>query len=550
MRPGDGIEPATLRDLKIADKEGRLVPLVLNPVQRDLMEEFGLDPDDPAPSLDGKRLRKRILKARREGMSTIILALFFLDTYNNPNRRTISLAHDLESTQAIFEMVHRFFQGLPKAKQRSAKRSNRREMYWEDIDSRIFVATAGQENVGSGSTLHNIHKSERAKWHLSATQIRALDASLDEAGSHANIIEETTAYGMNHFFEDWQESVAGRSVYDAVFFPWFDYPDYRIPVPPDFRRTDEEEDRARAFGLDDEQLAWYRQKRRERKELTQQEYPHTPQEAFIASGTPYFDRDRLVEINNGLQGMPGAIEDLVLSSETLPRLRNAYRSGEFKVFKLPVVGRSYIVVGDTAEGLDPTRGDYDSAAVFDAVSWEEVATLDGKWDTDYYGRMLAELGWMYDTALLAIERNNHGHAVINAALNEGYPAQKGNGASGLYYHDPEIIEGKRSSKPLVRKAGWPTDTKTKNFALDKLASAIVEENMLFRSQDTVTQLMTYVHLGGGRSGGEGNAHDDRVIRSAIGAALLTLRFDPKRMAAVSNITPREPSTHYGSGNRR
>src|SRR5579862_7154775 len=91
-------QTVTLRDLKITDESGRLIPFVLNPVQRALMTQFGLDPDDPAPDIAGKLYRERILKARREGVSTLLYALLFLDTYNHSHRRMLSVSNDATNT--------------------------------------------------------------------------------------------------------------------------------------------------------------------------------------------------------------------------------------------------------------------------------------------------------------------------------------------------------------------------------------------------------------------------------------------------------------------
>lgn len=571
----------TLSDLKIADKYGNLIPLTMNPVQRQLLHELGIDPDDPKPSIRGKMLRKRILKARREGVTTILLALYFIDTYNYDHTRTCSIAHDLESTESIFEIVTRFYDNLPDEKKIPADRSNTREIYWSSIDSRIYVLTAGKKNAGSGSTIHNIHKSERAKWALTPAQIRALDASLDEAGSHANIIEETTAQGLNHFHDEWNASVSGKNAYQAIFFPWFADPTYRTPVPDGFEMTKEERDRATAYSLDAEQIYWYRMKEQDRTVLMPQEYPHNPREAFIASGYPVFSRAKLQAISDRIDSLPGPIPDLVIPRDFL-KLRQAYEENAFLIYRMPqieqcrdcggagrfvdmvrgtetcgrctgsgVVAHQYLITADTAEGIDPAKGDFDAAAVWDIDTWEEVATLYGKWDTRHYGYLLADLGWLYGEGLVTIEDNNHGHAVIQACQDAGYPDQYGTSCQGLYYHRPELIDMDFDvTASAVMKPGWPTTVKTKRFAIKLLASAIEDGDLRLRDPQTVAELMTYVNKGGGTMGGEGNAHDDRVTRTFLAAALLSLRYTRKSYTRGNRkLQPVEPTEGYGSSSR-
>jgi hypothetical protein len=165
--------------------------------------------------------------------------------------------------------------------------------------------------------------------------------------------------------------------------------------------------------------------------------------------------------------------------------------------------------------------------VFDAETWEQVAHLHGKWDTHEWGLMLAELGFWYNTALLGIERNNHGHAVINAALHTAKypPTHSKGGCHGLYFHQ-EYDEVKKTSS---QRPGWPTTVKTKYFALDGLASSLDERSLKLRSRHTVSELLTFVKLPGGKAGGEGKCHDDAVTSCAIADALLKLR--PRRSRA-------------------
>jgi hypothetical protein len=530
MRPRQWI---TLNDLWVTDPEGVLMPLVLNPVQRTLMAQLGLDPDDPSPTIAGKRLRKRILKARREGVSTLLLALFFLDTYNVPNRRTLSIAHDLESAKGIFEIVHRFYRNLPKEKWREAKHSNPRELYWADTDSRIFIATAGRDNVASGSTLHNVHKSERAKWQFNTIgDLRRLDASIDEAGMTANIIEETTANFLNHFYQDWQEAERGESPYAPIFIPWFVMPSYRAAVPLGFTRTQEETARALAYSLDDEQLAWYREKRLERKELTPQEYPHNAAEAFIATGNPYFDRAILNAWNDTVQGVEyNPVAGLSLPLD-YPELRVAYAQGHLSVWKWPNDDYDYIVSADPAGGIN-TDGNRDScsASVVCVQTWEQVAHLHGLWEPRQFAAQLAELGWLYREALVGVLRKNHGISVLDNLLNTyHYPAQRGRGGSGVYFMDNSQLFNNVEPTPVGSlQPGFDENPRTKPYMYDALGEAIsVVPGLVINSRKSVQECLTYVHLPGGGSGGEKGTHDDCVADLALAAVLLTLRFERKR----------------------
>src|SRR5690606_9182965 len=92
------------------------------------------------------------------------------------------------------------------------------------------------------------------------------------------------------FFPMWQDAEAGLSDYIGIFIPWYWQDEYRKPVPADFALNEEERDYAKAYGLDDEQMAWRRAKIVELKDpiLFKQEYPATAAEAFQVTGHESF----------------------------------------------------------------------------------------------------------------------------------------------------------------------------------------------------------------------------------------------------------------------
>lgn len=544
----------TLRDLKITDEEGTLVSFIANPVQRSLMKEFGLSADDPAPKIAGLKLRKRILKARRQGMSTMILALMFLDTVNNSNRRSVSVAHDSDSTKAIFEIVRRFHTNLPPHKKLEAKRSNTRELYFEAIDSRIFCATAGTDNVGSGSTLHNCHKSERSKWQGTTQDIAALDASLDEATRLGNIIEETTAYGLNFFYHDWLESMDGKGIYQPIFFPWFANDTYRSRAPYGFVRTEEEEKRSRQFKLDNEQLQWYREKKSERKELTPQEYPHTPEEAFLSSGNAFFNRDILILVRNQMEQDK---DDYTLEGLTqqdfgtgFERIYDCYARGTLTIFVLPQIRAGYVIGADVAKGLTQ-RGDPDSSSahVTDIATWEECAHLHGIWEEHEFGLILDELGRWYNLALIGVETvGGYGTATLDALTFSGqYPIAPMDGHSGIYCHQEHNARGQPIGNPV---AGWITSVRTKPVMLSAVATGLVDGQRL-HSKLTIMQLLSYVKLPNGKSGAETGAHDDCVMSLAIADAIMAQLYDRTAQMHVqmAKWEPPPPVILYGRTRR-
>src|SRR5258708_5472136 len=111
--------------------------------------------------------RNIVLKARQVGITTYIAARFFLQTITRPGTLTVQVAHSDESAQAIFNIVHRFWEKLPNSRvQRGAlvkSRSNLRQIVFPQLDSEYRVETA-DDNAGRGMTIHNLHCSEVSRW--------------------------------------------------------------------------------------------------------------------------------------------------------------------------------------------------------------------------------------------------------------------------------------------------------------------------------------------------------------------------------------------------
>ncbi|MCU1285011.1 MAG: Large subunit terminase [Acidobacteriales bacterium] len=139
--------------LRIRDKEGRLVRLHPNRVQREFARRF--------------RAKNIVLKARQMGITTWVAARFFIATITKRGALTVLVAHDQASAEEIFRIVHRFWENLPKRLRTGALRTSRanvRQLVFPELDSEYRVETAADPDAGRGLTIQNLHGSEVARW--------------------------------------------------------------------------------------------------------------------------------------------------------------------------------------------------------------------------------------------------------------------------------------------------------------------------------------------------------------------------------------------------
>jgi hypothetical protein len=277
----ESFETFSANCLKIATKEGKIQPFLLNRPQQYLHERL------EAQLKETGKVRALVLKGRQQGVSSYVGGRYYHKTTTNFGRKTLIVAHQQKSTGGLFDMVKLFHKHNPLPVPTDA--SNAIELVFGQIGSKYSLATAGTEDVARGMTAQLAHLSEFGFWSNGQKHMAGLGQVVpDVAGSE--IIIESTANGIgNAFHALWQEAEAGRGEYLAIFIPWFWSTEYRATVPVDFVRTDAELELVNAYGLDNEQLQWRRNKLSSYGDgfewLFMQEYPCCAAEAFQTSTT-------------------------------------------------------------------------------------------------------------------------------------------------------------------------------------------------------------------------------------------------------------------------
>lgn len=270
--------------LKIRTKEGQIVPLGLNRAQQYIHGRL------EAQKQETGKVRALILKGRQQGCSTYIGGRFYHRATHSKGLRTFILTHEDAATQNLFEMVNRYHDHCPALVRPQTGAANAKELYFSGLDSGYKIGTAGTKGVGRSSTLQLFHGSEVAFWpHADTHAAGVLQAVADVPGTE--VVLESTANGIgNYFHKEWQKAERGEGDFIAVFVPWYWQDEYRREVPPGFSLTDDESEYKSAYGLDDGQIAWRRNKISELQDevLFKQEYPATSQEAFQMSGHDSF----------------------------------------------------------------------------------------------------------------------------------------------------------------------------------------------------------------------------------------------------------------------
>lgn len=268
--------------LKVRTKSGSVEPLDLNRAQLFLHDKL-----EQQRSAKG-RVRALVLKGRQQGVSTYLQGRYFWKVAGEFGKRAYILTHEQVATDNLFGMTRRYLDNLPPAFTPSTGAANAKALYFDRLDSGYQVATAGSKDTGRSGTAQYFHGSEVAFWPNAEAHMAGIGQVVPDLPG-TEIVLESTANGIGGLFHNlWQSAECGESDFEAIFIPWFWQTEYRREVAPEFRKTPEEDVLAKAYGLDDEQIAW-----RRAKIATdfggdplqfQQEYPSTASEAFVAIG--------------------------------------------------------------------------------------------------------------------------------------------------------------------------------------------------------------------------------------------------------------------------
>ena len=490
--------------LKIRDKSGNVIALILNAPQMKLYNVI------KQQKQEGKPVRIVILKARQMGFSTVVEGILFKETATKFNVNTGIITHQDEATTNLFNMSKRMYDYLPDEMKPSLKASNAKELVFDNdngtgLKSKFKCMTAGGKGVGRSDTFNNLHISEYAFWpgDKKATLIGLLQSvpNLD----NTMVIIESTANGFEDFKEIWDKAVRGENDFYPLFVGWNELKEYSMRYTG-FKLTDEEEDLKERFKLTNEQLEWRRWCIKNNcngdVELFKQEYPISPEEAFISTGTCFFNKEIIISRINDIEGkkpLKQGYFSYQLDGNSISDIEWIDdEKGYIKIFEDVKKGHPYVLGGDTAgEGSDNFTG-----LVIDNSNGKQVATLKRKLDEDEYSRQMYCLGIYYNTALIGIE-NNYSTYPTKKLQEYGYPK--------MYIRE---IEDNISEK-VVDKFGFVTNKATRPIILSILKEVLRDNISWINDIDILREALVFIRNDKGRPEAQIGEHDDLIMGLAI-----------------------------------
>ena len=506
----------------IVDKEKSTVPFFLNEVQHSFIDLLN---ECIQKHKQGKLLHLRflVLKGRQQGFTSVITAYQLANTLIKRNFTGFTLADTSDNVRTIFQDKAKYiYNQLPDILKPTEKYNSKTEMFFENLNSswRINVAAA---QVGRSRTINFFHGSEAAFW---TCLISDTQSSLGEALTKDSIqILESTANGFNEFKDLWD---SGEWI--NCFYEWWRTPEYKDnfeskEIKEKFlsdinTKTEWIWERLNwlkyKIHLENEQLYWYYNKYKNylNKDLIKQEYPCTPEEAFLNSGNCVFNTEiltqRKVELQEIYKEKPykqGFFKFKWNDEDTKDYILNSSIEfeespmGMIKIYEKPKAHGFYVLGGDTAGD----GSDFYAGTMIDNTTGKRCATLHAKVDADIYTWQMYCLGMHYNKALISIEINFNIFPVIELKRLK-YPHQ--------YIRE----EYDRISRKMEEKFGWKTDRNTRPKIISEEQSIVKDHPELFTDIDTIGEMLTFVYDEDMRPDATEGKHDDLLFSDMIAQA--------------------------------
>ena len=463
----------------ILDKNRKKVPFILNELQNEFM--------------DTKTGKDAIIKARKAGFSSVIVADTAVDCATMEKQNAVTLAHTEKDTLAHIEKAEFYLKhsNIPIRYKRTKD-----NIEFLDTGSNWIFYTASAREFGRGSDITHLHLTEFCHYPHWTFITGAVEACLP----NAKITYESTANGAgnpSHTFVT--DADTNRNDYKLHFYAWHDLYEYRIKnagVPETY--SEEEIKLIKDHGLNSDQIAWRRWKLRNMPSphLFPQEFPSSLEEAFLTSGHMVFDyaalrylKETLAKpMHEGELHDTGAKIIIVKTGEKL-----------LKIYEPPKRGVPYLISADISQGID--GADKSSVSVLDCNKHTQVAHFNGYRTPMEMADMIELLGKYYHYAMLAIEYNSPGNSTVDELIRRGYP--------NMYLDE--------------HNRGFKTNIATRSACLQTLIEMVAARTIKINSANTLVEMGTFVYKPEkSKMEHSDGAHDDCVIEIAIGAYLMRL----------------------------
>lgn len=523
----------------IQDKAtGANIPFSLRPAQRKILREL------EKKRVANEPIRAILVKARQWGGSTFVqLYMKWIQVRHKINWNSVigtDVISQGENIKAMYELSCDLYpEHLGTLTMKPFGKGNAREI--KERGCRIYLGSMQKPDSLRSGNYAMAHFSEVAIWKETKGKkpedvISSVSSSILNA-PYTIIVEESTAKGEgNYFHKKWLAAVSGKSKFIPIFVAWFEIELYRS----EFKDMQEEIEFAEnlskrgkelwQMGATLEGIKWYLEYQSSQNFSDWQmheEFPSTPEEAFITSGERVIPIEYMFNVKKTTREpvyIGNILADGRKGEEALTNIHfvEDSKNGKCKIWALPDLENElqnrYVVSVDI--GGRSEKADKSVIRVIDRY-WrteqgadEFVLTWRGNLDADLVVWLATTIAKWYDNALLVVESNT---------IDSKHQHTEGDHTYTVFDEIAQFYENiyVRENAQKVREGfepnyGFHTNSSTKGAIIDNLIAALRDFLFIERDQEMINELNQYEFKDDRTMGAKEGCHDDVLMASAIG----------------------------------
>lgn len=432
---------------KITHPQRGLIPFHLYNFQKDLLNDF-----------EDYRFNV-ILKARQLGISTITAAYVAWLMMFHREKNVLVIATKFSTAANLVKKVKAIIKNLPSW----LRISN------VDIDNRTSFVLSNGSQIKASSTSGDAGRSEALSLLVidEAAHVEGLDdlwmGLYPTLSTGGRCIALSTPNGVGNWFHKiYSEADAGTNDFNPTILPWDVHPD--------------------------RDQSWFE---KETRNMSRREIAQELECNFNMSGETVF-----------------APEDLEVYLEMCKEPK--YRTGfdrNLWIWEQREADQDYFMSADVARG---DGKDYSTALVFKTSTMEVVAEYKGKCTPDVFSKILFDIGIEYGNALLVVENNTVGFAVLDKLREARYP--------NLYFSiksTHQFVEEYQADNMSNAVAGFSMTSKTRPLIVAKMEEFIRNNLINIYSTRLLAEMKTFV-WNNGRAEAMRSYNDDLIMACAVG----------------------------------
>jgi hypothetical protein len=405
-----------------------------------------------------------ILKSRQLGITTLIaaLALHMMLFYSDKN--ILAIATKTKTAKNLVTKVAFAYKELPKwmLNALGIKHTEFNKLSLALSNGSVIKAASAASDDARSEAISLLAIDEAAFIRNAKTVWASAQSTLSTGGK--SIIFSTPNGQKGWFFDMWNDAIEGENDLNPIKLDWRVHPD---------RDQKWRDAQTRKLGV----------------KMADQEC----EASFLSSGDTMIDGETI-----------DWYEQNTVIMEPINKLYhdNLWLWGE------PDSTKQYMIPVDVSRG-DAT--DYSSFHILDIETLEQVGEYKGKVPTPELPKILAEVGYMWNTAVISIENASMGWGVVQDMITAEYP--------NLYYTPKKEITNEYEYQDLEHfTPGFTNSSKSRPLMISKFEEYINNKLIIIRGIRTINELKRFVWLNHKAQAAPG-ANDDLMLSLAQGIYL-------------------------------